>query len=101
DALAAPLPPFPTRRSSDLRHYAVVAGTWEIPVGRGKAVLASGPLSRILGDWNMNTIVSVRGGFPISVYAQGDVCNCAAYSQRARSEEHTSELQSRSDLVCR
>jgi hypothetical protein len=71
------------RSLSDIRHYAVLAATWEIPVGRGKNALASGPLSRILGDWNMNTILSVRGGFPISVYAQGDVCNCAAYSQRA------------------
>jgi len=25
----------------------------------------------------------MRGGFPISVYVQGDVCNCAAYSKRA------------------
>jgi len=72
------------RGLSDIRHYAVIAGTWEIPAGRGKAFLRSGLLSTILGDWSLNSIVSMRGGFPISVYAQGDVCNCAAYSQRAQ-----------------
>ena len=71
------------RGLSDIRHYAVIAATWELPVGPGKPFLTAGPLSKILGNWMTNSIITMRGGFPISAYAQGDVCNCAAYSQRA------------------
>ncbi len=71
------------RGLSDIRHYAVIAATWELPVGPGKAHVTSGLVSKLLGNWSTNSIVSMRGGFPFSVYAQGDVCNCAAYSQRA------------------
>ena len=71
------------RGLSDIRHYAVIAVNFELPFGRGKPYLTSGVASKLLGGWTANSIVSMRGGFPISVYAQGDVCNCAAYSQKA------------------
>ena len=71
------------RGLSDIRHYAVIEGNWELPLGSGKPFLTSGIASKLLGGWSTNAIVSMRGGFPISVYVQGDVCNCAAYSKRA------------------
>ena len=70
------------RSLSDIRHYAVVASTWEPPVGPGKRFLTAGILSQILGSWKANSIISIRGGFPYSPGVQGDVCNCSAYSQR-------------------
>src|SRR2546421_3499036 len=45
----------------------------------------------------MSLIVWTSGG----VSRRGDVCGQDDKSSSARSEEHTSELQSRSDLVCR
>ena len=60
-----------------MERNAIIAITWELPVGPGKALLTSGPLSKILGNWETSSIVSLRGGFPFSVYASGDVCNCS------------------------
>ena len=72
------------RGLSDIRHRAVLAGTWDFPIGKGKRFLSSGPLSLILGGWKSNSIVSMRGGFPFSATVSGDVCNCAANAQRAQ-----------------
>src|SRR6266446_6428228 len=65
------------RSLNDIGRNALVANTWEIPVGPGKSVLTAGPLSKILGNWMTSSIVSLRGGFPFGVQASGDVCNCS------------------------
>jgi hypothetical protein len=65
------------RSLNDIGRNAVVAVTWELPVGQGKSFLTAGPLSKILGNWTTSSIVSFRGGFPFSVQASGDVCNCS------------------------
>jgi hypothetical protein len=64
------------RTLNDIKHYAVFTATWEIPAGPGKSRLKSGSLSKILGNWMVNSIVTIRGGFPFTVFASGDVCNC-------------------------
>src|SRR5699024_11226433 len=90
--------PFPTRRSSDLEPdrfqsvTAVVDGDESIAelyidgerVARGS--VAGGP--NLIEDQSLNTIG--RSPWP-DVLFKGEI----------RSEEHTSELQSRFDLVCR
>ena len=65
------------RSLNDIERNAIFAITWEVPVGPGKSFLTAGPLSKILGNWETSSIVSLRGGFPFSVYASGDVCNCS------------------------
>jgi hypothetical protein len=72
------------RASFDLRHRAVLSGTWELPFGPGKRRLSSGALAQIAGGWQVNTIVSLRSGFPFSVGVSGDVCNCGAGGQLAQ-----------------
>src|SRR2546429_6711865 len=57
------------------------------------------PISRMGGVKRPNRVVA-----PISVNrssAMGIVCACGPSAIRTRSEEHTSELQSRLHLVCR
>src|SRR5690606_39809601 len=75
---------FPTRRSSDL---CAVPGGDRQPLSRGEAALTGTngghPPRRSLGD----------GAVSVGV---DEAFHCAA-----RSEEHTSELQSRENLVCR
>lgn len=71
------------RASFDIRQRAVFSGTWEMPFGRGRSYLTSGLAAVILGGWQINTVASFRTGFPFSVSANGDVCNCAAASQLA------------------
>src|SRR5438034_10027116 len=79
---AAPptLPSFPTRRSSDLDHLRdrIHAGAVELA---GRERLLVGAVDLILDE--------ERAVFP------------HIGERRQRSEEHTSELQSHSDLVCR
>src|SRR5699024_12508627 len=75
---------FPTRRSSDLSGYTVITA---IPSAY------QGVSSCFIVDMNGNKVHEWPKllGFPNKVFPDGV----------ARSEEHTSELQSRFDLVCR
>jgi hypothetical protein len=40
-----------------------------------------------LGNWQINTIVTLQSGFPYGVTVSGDVCNCGASSQTATQVE--------------
>src|SRR5699024_12772435 len=76
---------FPTRRSSDLKHPAII-------LGKGSAYARS--------EAEVRELVTKTGipFLPMSM-TKGVVPDDSPSS--ARSEEHTSELQSRFDLVCR
>src|SRR5699024_12585125 len=91
-------PSFPTRRSSDLRQdvltekadQILTSKVWSIPVFFGiMAVILF--LTFTLGDW-------LKGYLELAI---GAISDGALAGLTARSEEHTSELQSRFDLVCR
>src|SRR5207302_11246654 len=81
------LPSFPTRRSSDL------VGSSEVALGYQQAA-APLLLARVLQVATRHQL-GVAGRL-----VAGDVSYQAAFAAR-RSEEHTSELQSRENLVCR
>jgi hypothetical protein len=72
------------RADFDIRQRAVFSANWELPFGRGKAYLTHGVLGAVAGGWQLNTIASFRTGFPFSVSAQGDACNCGASNQLAQ-----------------
>src|SRR5690606_41323734 len=76
------LPSFPTRRSSDL--------------GAGAAHPAGAQLRRRLGRADLRAVPESRRASPTAAAAPA-----APGDGGARSEEHTSELQSRENLVCR
>src|SRR5206468_5001908 len=92
---------FPTRRSSDLAgevdvkgatiepHVVFDASLGPIYVGAGSVVQA---FTRVVGPCYIGCDSTVLGD-RITSCSIGDHC-------KVRSEEHTSELQSRSDLVC-
>src|SRR5690349_23189733 len=88
--------PFPTRRSSDLRGRAApLRGA--LPARRRR--LERGPVG--LGPGERPAVpVAARAGDPLD---DADRAAAAAplLDRAHRSEEHTSELQSRRDLVCR
>src|SRR5206468_11483256 len=93
-----PLPSFPTRRSSDL-----ATALRERLEARGDVTLCS-PGSP--DETHQCAADALRGNYDLIVAAGGDgtvhaVVNGMAQNFGLRSEEHTSELQSRSDLVCR
>ena len=43
------------------------SAAYELPFGPGKHMLSHGVLGQIVGGWQMNTIVSLRGGFPTDI----------------------------------
>lgn len=59
----------------DVPHNLVVSGSWEIPVGRGKRWLPSGPASWFLGNWRADLIQSIHSGTPWNPFVDGDWAN--------------------------
>src|SRR5690606_42002053 len=90
------LPSFPTRRSSDLFDLLVATGNWHIPL------MAFVPPPRTSHRGWPTPPISCRSQFKKPAYpSRGRLFCCAPGVVRGRSEEHTSELQSRENLVCR
>src|SRR5207247_4360440 len=79
---------FPTRRSSDLGHYGT---TWAV-VHQWLGVRPD------LGNGSLEVVPQVPDG---QTTVEGRDIRLGHGSVDVRSEEHTSELQSRVDLVCR
>jgi outer membrane receptor protein involved in Fe transport len=53
---------------SDVTHRFVASAVWELPIGKGRRFLSrGGVLSHILGGWQLNTIVTLQGGNPLSI----------------------------------
>src|SRR5699024_12881431 len=91
------LPSFPTRRSSDLGDDCMVSAAQKVKEVVSIPVVACGNITpengeRILARGDADLIAIGRG-----LIADPELVN----KLRERSEEHTSELQSRFDLVCR
>src|SRR5207302_9919144 len=83
------LPSFPTRRSSDLGGAAVA---WPL------AAKAQQPKSPIrIGFLPLGSSSNTYDQSLVSAFRQGEILSGLG----SRSEEHTSELQSRENLVCR
>jgi len=57
---------------ADLRHMLATNFVYELPFGRTKKMLTSGPLSRVLGDWTISGLVVVHSGQPFSILAGSD-----------------------------
>src|SRR5699024_11924614 len=91
------LPPFPTRRSSDLSNgvSALLTSFWPFFFQAGGSVLTE------TGELNMDSEATLEALNFIKKLRDADILDESAVSMDDRSEEHTSELQSRFDLVCR
>jgi hypothetical protein len=59
----------------DITHYLSAALQYRFPAGKGERFLNRGPLSYILGNWQMNTITALRSGQPFNLDVLGDVAN--------------------------
>src|SRR5699024_12275197 len=90
---------FPTRRSSDLCDY--FTDNWEIRNGACQAISSEGNETALISDEGM-VFMSMDKGCPDNLDFPGTrFITTRINDQTWRSEEHTSELQSRFDLVCR
>src|SRR5690606_41569562 len=92
------LPLFPARRSSDL-----MSGTDDIAVGTPIAGRGEAELDDLIGMFVNTLVLRTRVAPELSfdqLLAANRDTDLRAFAN-ARSEEHTSELQSRENLVCR
>ena len=60
---------------NDVRHRLVWSSVYEIPLGKDRALLNSGPLALILGGWNFGAIVTLQQGSPITLVTQANTLN--------------------------
>jgi hypothetical protein len=51
----------------DTRQRFVVSALYELPAGKGKRFLNHGVASTILGGWQLNSIVTISSGFPVTL----------------------------------
>ena len=59
----------------DVSHFFSWANVYQLPFGRGKKYLSSGPLSWILGNWESDSILQARSGIPYNLQVSGDIAN--------------------------
>lgn len=56
---------------------------WQLPFGEGKKLASSGVAAKILGGWQVNSLLSLMAGNPFTVSASGTSLNAPENSQRA------------------
>jgi Carboxypeptidase regulatory-like domain/TonB dependent receptor-like, beta-barrel len=69
--------------SYDITQFLSWATVYELPLGRGKKWLQSGPASLILGNWQANYIFQARSGQPYNPQVTGDLANLKGSAQTA------------------
>src|SRR5260370_41740574 len=62
----------------DIPPYFAAAIVYDSPFGPGKLWLHSGIGSRILGNWQVNSIVVLRSGQPFTLATNADIANIGA-----------------------
>jgi Carboxypeptidase regulatory-like domain/TonB-dependent Receptor Plug Domain len=58
----------------DARHRVNLSEIFELPFGRDKRWLRSGPLAAVFGNWAASSIWTFQSGFPYSIYDGRDPC---------------------------
>jgi len=61
--------------SYDIPHFLSWATIYELPAGKGKGRLESGPASWFLGNWQASYILQMRSGQPFNLTVTGDIAN--------------------------
>ena len=61
--------------SYNVPHFLSLSSVYELPVGKGKQWLNTGPASYVLGNWQANMVMQFRSGHPYNLSVTGDVAN--------------------------
>jgi outer membrane receptor protein involved in Fe transport len=62
----------------DQRHRSAFSFGYELPFGQGKRWVSDGPLSYIVGNWQVQSIIRLASGFPFTVTST-NVCQCGSF----------------------
>ena len=78
----------------DVARRMVLSGTWELPFGKGKALLsaARGPLGLMVGGWQLNGIFTVQGGFPLGLTTASNQTNSFGGGSRPNNNGQSAAL---------
>ena len=55
-----------------------ISSLYELPAGKGRRYLQSGPLSYVLGGWQLNTVAQFQSGQAYTIGVNGDIANIGA-----------------------
>ena len=67
----------------DRNHVFNIGWVYELPFGTGKQWLNSGPIKHVLGNWQVNGVMSAYTGVPFTVTAPGAALNAPGNTQTA------------------
>jgi len=70
------------RTNQDRLHNFVVSWVYQLPVGPGRRWLQEGPLSHILGNWQVSGFFAAQSGEPIAFEANGATLRAPGNTQR-------------------
>ena len=71
------------RNDFDRKQTFVQSYVYDLPIGKGKRFLSSGPLSQVLGGWKANGILTLMTGTPLTISANGTSLNTPGNNQTA------------------
>jgi Carboxypeptidase regulatory-like domain/TonB dependent receptor len=69
--------------SIDRTHNLQITNLTELPFGKGKRWVNSGPLAALLGGWQVNNLIGFNSGTPFSITSAGTGLNSPNTTQRA------------------
>jgi hypothetical protein len=67
---------------NDVRHRFVFSSVYELPWGKGRRWLSSGPAAAILGGWGLGAILTLQAGSPDGFVTQTNNTNAFGGAQR-------------------
>ncbi|HEY6988234.1 MAG TPA: TonB-dependent receptor [Bryobacteraceae bacterium] len=73
----------------DRTHVFQVGWVYEVPVGKGKTFVNSGPAAYILGNWKLNGALSAFTGTPFTVTASGTSVDAGPENQQSADQVKT------------
>ena len=66
--------------SGDMPNVTSFSGTWELPAGQGHQFASGGLLDALLGGWQLNAILSLQSGMPVTVTQATNFNSFAGFS---------------------
>ncbi len=85
--------------NQDIRQNFQFTGIYELPFGKGKSFASSGPLSWVLGGWQINHLLSLYTGTPFTVSADDGDLNAPPSRQIADCVGEPNRLEVASDQL--
>jgi hypothetical protein len=68
--------------SFDVRHRLALSPVYELPFGSGKPFITTGPVSKILGGWQISPLFQFQTGVPLTATLSGNFSNSGGTTDR-------------------